>query len=63
MLDWMSRWNLGSVGYNPNIPHLYVMKWNNPLILTIDPNLQRDIQVDYLGTYDQNLGTFIGVGS
>ena len=42
---WMSKEvskRLGSVGYNPNISHLSV--GYNPLILTIDPNFQRDIQ-------------------
>ena len=38
------------MGYNPNIPHL-LSRWNNPLILTIDPNFQQDIQ----GTLDLHL--------
>ena len=34
------------MGYNPNVFHLYV-GWvsSNPLILTIDPKFQQDIQV------------------
>ena len=38
----VSKW-LGSVGYNPNIHHLYVGEIAH--LLTIDPNFQRDIQV------------------
>ena len=30
---------LGSVGYNPNIPP-FLSRWDNPLILTIDPNFR-----------------------
>ena len=47
---WMSQegstW-LGSVGYKPNISHLEVVY--NPLIPTIDPNFQQDIQVKHRG--------------
>ena len=30
------------MGYNPNIPHLFVGSNPNPSILTINPNFQRD---------------------
>ena len=36
---WSDQWVI-SPQYTPFI------RWNNPLILTIDPNFQRDIQVD-----------------
>ena len=47
-LTWMSRWKLGSMPringlcYNLLINGVY---WDNPLILTFDPNFQADIQV------------------
>ena len=34
------------MSYKPNTSHLnFISRWNHPLILTIDPNFQRDIQV------------------
>ena len=32
------------MGYTPSILTIHKYRWNNPLILTIDPNFQRDIQ-------------------
>ena len=49
---WMSqkvKKRSGSVVYNPNTPSL-ISRWNHPLILTIDPNFQRDIQA--VGSWD-----------
>ena len=45
---WMSRWKLGSMVRINGLFHLLIdgVYWGyNPLILTIDPNFQRDIQV------------------
>ena len=36
---------LGSVGYNPKEYPPFISRWNKPLILTIDPNFQRDIDL------------------
>ena len=38
--------SLGSVGYTPKEYPIYyiISRWNNPLILTIDPNFQPNIQ-------------------
>ena len=50
MSTWMSQEvskRLGSVGYNPNIPHLQVGEITH--LLTIDPNFQQDIQVGFVG--------------
>ena len=33
--------------YNPQYTP-FVSRWNNPLILTIDPNFQRDIEVVFI---------------
>ena len=55
-MSWeVSKW-LGSVGYNPNTPLLQA--GYNALILTIDPNFQRDIQVD-MGTPPSNSMGFL----
>ena len=32
------------MGYNPKEYPMKISRWNNPLILTIDPNFQQDIQ-------------------
>ena len=40
---WTDQW-LGSVGYFTDPYKWDILGWNNPLILTIDPNFQRDIQ-------------------
>ncbi len=42
---WMSRWILGSMGYNPNVCPLNLEVGEITHLLTIDPNFQRDIQV------------------
>ena len=46
----MSRWKLGSMVRVNGLFHLLIngVYWGyNPLILTIDPNFQRDIQVHH----------------
>ena len=48
-ITWMSTWKLGSMVRINGLFHLLI-NWVflgvvNPLILTIDPNFQRDIQV------------------
>ena len=40
-----SRWKLGSVGYFTPMNPLFISRWNNTLILTMDPNFHLDIQV------------------
>ena len=48
MFTRMSRWKLGSMVSKWVITQIHppsIRRWNNPLILTIDPNFQRDIQV------------------
>ena len=43
---WMSRWKLGSKVRISELQHQYtrfISRWNNPVILTIDPNFQHDL--------------------
>ena len=50
----MDQWLNGSMGwFHPKwIPHLYIGEITNPLILTIDPNFQRDIHQNFLEEND-----------